>query len=198
MTHFGKDSNSLNPSTNPSALRSKTEITKALLQLMNQYPYAEISIKQIVMDAHVVRKTFYRNFSDKDDVLDSYLNNIMTEYVTALQQIEDCGIANVLNVIFDFCTLHKDFLLLLQRNHLMYLLLDKWNTFIPDVHERIVDPNSVFVRACRGLRMDYVLAFNIGAVWNIILKWLEHDGKESPEEIKRTIIAYLERAQQFI
>lgn len=188
----------LNPSTNPSALRSKTEITNSLLHLMKEYPYAEISIKQIIMEAHVVRKTFYRNFSDKDDVLDSYLNSIMTEYVTTLQQIKDCGITNVLDVIFDFCTLHQDFLLLLHQNHLMYLLLDKWNTFIPSVHDQMIDKKSVFFKSCQGLHMDYILAFNIGSVWNIIMMWIERGMKESPEEIKRTIISYLENMIQFI
>lgn len=188
----------MNPSQNPSALRSKTEITNALLRLMEQYPYAEISIKQIVMEAQVVRKTFYRNFSDKDDVLDAYLNSIMYAYITVLQQLEDCRITGVLNVIFEFCTMHKDFLLLLHKNHLLYLLLDKWNTFIPEVHDQIIDKNSAFSKACEGLRMDYVLAFNIGSIWNIIVMWITHDMKESPEEIKETIITYLANTLQFV
>ncbi|MGN0351732.1 MAG: TetR/AcrR family transcriptional regulator [Roseburia sp.] len=188
----------MNPSTNPSALRSKNEITNSLLRLMEQYPYAKISIKQILLEAQVARKTFYRNFSDKDDVLDAYLNTLMTEYVTTLQQIKDCGIANVLDVIFDFCILHKDFLMLLHKNHLMHLLLDKWNTFIPNVHDQIIDKNSAFYQSCKNLNMDYILAFNIGAVWNIIVMWMEHDIKESPKELKQTILNYLTNMLQFM
>lgn len=187
----------MNPSQNPSALRSKNEITNSLLHLMEQYPYAEISVKQIVMEAQVVRKTFYRNFSDKDDVLDAYLNNIMLEYVSALQQLEDCRLPNVLDEIFEFCTIHKDFLLLLHKNHLLHLLLEKWNTFIPAVHDQVVDKNSAFYKTSQNLRMDYILAFNIGAVWNIIVKWIENDMKESPKEIKITILAYLKNMIEF-
>lgn len=188
----------MNPSTNPSALRSKNEITNSLLHLMEQYPYSEISIKQIILEAQVARKTFYRNFSDKDDVLDAYLTNLMTEYITTLQQLNNCGIVSVLDVIFEFCTLHKSFLILLHKNHLMYLFLDKWNTFIPSVHDQIIDKNSVYYQSCKDLNTDYILAFNIGAVWNTIVTWIEHDMKESPKELKQTISNYLTNMIQFM
>lgn len=112
--------------------------------------------------------------------------------------LENCGVMSVLDVIFEFCTLHKDFLMLLHQNHLMHLLLDKLNTFISDVHDRIIDKNSAFFKVCKDLRMDYILAFNIGSVWNIIVTWMEHDRKESPEEIKQTILNYLTNMIQFI
>lgn len=187
----------MNPSQNPSALRSKNEITTSLLRLMHQYPYAEISVKQIVMDAQVVRKTFYRNFNDKDDVLDSYIDSIMSEYVAVLQHLEDCRLPHVLDTIFHFCTLHKDFLLLLRQNHLLHLLLEKWNTFIPMVHDQVVDKDSAFFKVCENLNLDYILAFNIGCTWNIIVKWIENDMKESPEEIKETIMIYLKNMIEF-
>ena len=49
-------------SNNPSAVRSKTEITQALLKLMEEYPYSEITVKQIILTASLARKTFYRNY----------------------------------------------------------------------------------------------------------------------------------------
>ena len=72
----------MNDSKNPSAIRSKQEITDALLALMEKYPYNEISVKQIVLETGLVRKTFYRNFSSKDDVrstLEKYLHRVSQE-----------------------------------------------------------------------------------------------------------------------
>ena len=59
----------MNDSQNPSALRSKKQITDALLKLMEDLPYSEISVKQIVLETGLERKTFYNNFTSKDDVL---------------------------------------------------------------------------------------------------------------------------------
>ena len=83
-------------SNNPSAIRSKNEITEALLSLMQNAPYNEISVKQIIMEARLARKTFYRNFESKDDVLISYLKGIIREYYNVV----NTGKVNVLETIF--------------------------------------------------------------------------------------------------
>ena len=67
----------MNPTQNPIALRSKKIIAEVLLRLMTQYPYAEITVKHILLEAGISRKTFYRNFSSKDDVLDAYIEAIL-------------------------------------------------------------------------------------------------------------------------
>ena len=47
----------MNESKNPSAMRSKQQIINALLHLMEQYPYNEITVKQIIFETDLVRKT---------------------------------------------------------------------------------------------------------------------------------------------
>lgn len=71
----------MNPSQNPSAIHSKKEITDTLLQLMNTYSYNDITVKQIILESQVARKTFYRNFLSKDDVLEAYIDSIMQQYI---------------------------------------------------------------------------------------------------------------------
>ena len=66
----------MNKSSNPSSIRSKKEITNALLNLMQDHSYSEISVKQIVLETPLERKTFYNNFSSKDDVLDSIISKL--------------------------------------------------------------------------------------------------------------------------
>ena len=88
----------MNTTTNPSAVRSRNEITKALLKLMGKYPYSEITVTQIVMETNLVRKTFYRNFTSKDDVLDAIINSAIIEYTDALVESDE----DPLTVIFAF------------------------------------------------------------------------------------------------
>ena len=76
-------------SQNPSAVRSRREISTALLKLMQKHPYAEISVKQIIMETSLARKTFYLNFSSKDDVLESILDELIGEYTAALSKANE-------------------------------------------------------------------------------------------------------------
>ena len=102
----------MNGSANPSAIRSRKQITDALLKLMEQYPYEEISVKQIVLETDLVRKTFYRNFSSKDDVLRSHIKSILLDY---FEIINNAG-GDVLTTIFEFAVRNKKLLRLLPRS----------------------------------------------------------------------------------
>lgn len=138
--------NKINPSQNPSAIRSKKEITDTLLQLMNTYSYNDITVKQI---------------------------------------------------IFTFCFQNQELLIKLRDNNLIHLLLHKWNIFIPMMHNQIVSPNYPLFRSFTSEQIDYIIAFNIGAIWNVIMKWIEYDMKESPEQIKATLLKYLSNLMLF-
>lgn len=43
-----------------------------------------------------------------------------------------------------------------------------------------------------------MIAFNIGAVWNIVMKWIENDMKDSPDTIKETLLAYMTNLSRFL
>lgn len=188
----------MNPSQNPCAVRSKKEITDALLQLMQTYPYNEITVKQIILESHVARKTFYRNFLSKDDVLDAYIDNIMHQYIRSLQQSADYRLSNILDIIFSFCIEHRKLLLLLRDNNLTHFLLKKWNTFIPMIHNQAVCEDCILFQSFSPEEVSYIIALNVGAVWNIIMKWLEYDMNDSPENIRNTLLKYLNNLSLFI
>ena len=94
-------------SNNPSAVRSKTEITQALLKLMEEYPYSEITVKQIILTASLARKTFYRNFESKDDVLCSLIKKSFREYFDIVNNAR----GDVLTTIFSYAEKNRDILI---------------------------------------------------------------------------------------
>lgn len=158
----------MNPTQNPSAIRSKREITNTLLHLMKSLPYNEITVKQILIESHVARKTFYRNFSSKDDVLNAHIDTILYQYVQSLLKMPSCQLENILDIIFDFCT-----------------------------HNQVVNPDYPLFQPFSPEEVEYIIAFNVGAAWNIILKWIEKDMNNTPEYIKKTIMHYLNHMSQF-
>lgn len=174
----------MNPSQNPSALRSKKIITETLLRLMEQYPYEEITVKHILLEADVSRKTFYRNFLSKDDVLNSYIDTILIDYLSTLRESEQYSFLKMLDVIFYFCEANRKTLFLLRDNELLYLLLMKLNKLILSEHEKIARYDS-------ELLSEYIVSFNIGGIWNIIVRWMENDMCDSVEDIKKNMVYYL-------
>ena len=183
----------MNQSQNPSSIRSRKEITEALLKLMKSYPYREISVKQIILETDLARRTFYRNYESKDGVLDSIITDKITEYAGELALNPE----SPLDVIFRFCEKNKDFLMLLHKSDLLYLLLLKLNIMIPEFNQVTDRSNSIFARIVGDLEPDYLVAFNVGAIWNVIFKWVDRGMTDSADDIKETIAQYLSRMKPF-
>ena len=59
---------------NPSALRSKEWLRKALLQLLTEKKYSQIHIKDICERATLSRQTFYQMFSSKDEIMEYHFS----------------------------------------------------------------------------------------------------------------------------
>ena len=202
-------------SQNPSAVRSRREISTALLKLMQEHPYTEISVKQIIMETSLARKTFYLNFRSKDDVLESILDELIGEYTAALSKaneknnpagtkyldeaisVDTTGkvdtITNPLSVIFSFCDKNKDFLSLLYKNKMLYLLLLRLNEFLPEYCKTEDMSSNPFVKLMGELEPDYLIAFNVGAIWNVLFKWIDRGMVDSLDSIQETLKKYLKR-----
>lgn len=179
----------MNESNNPSAIRSKKQITDALLKLMEKYPYNEISVKQIVLEADLVRKTFYRNFDTKDDVLYSYIRSILIDYFDVVNNAK----SDVLTAIFAFAVNNKKLLLLLDKNDMLYVVLLCMNEFIPSLKEQQNPERNPFAVLFEGLDSDYLITLNTGGIWNVISLWVRRGMKDDPEDIKRTLSSYIRR-----
>lgn len=116
------------------ALRSQKTITEVLLQLMTQYPYTEITVKHILLEAGISRKTFYRNFSSKDDVLHTYIDTVLNDYTETLFQEENYSFVKMLDTIFTFCSKYQKILFILRDNQLLHTLLERLNSQIRTEH----------------------------------------------------------------
>ena len=176
-------------SANPSAIRSQQEITGALLSLMQKHPYNEITVKEILIDTKLARKTFYRNFDSKDDVLRSHIRSILLDYFDIVNNAR----GDALTTIFAFADRNKKLLLLLDKNDMLHLVLKCMNDFSSTIMKNQDPDLNPFVKLFDGLDSDYLVALNIGAIWNVIALWIRHGMKESPEEIKVTVAQYLSR-----
>ena len=179
----------MNESNNPSAVRSRKQITDALLKLMKKHPYGEISVKQIVLEADLVRKTFYRNYDSKDDVLYSYIKGILRDYFDIVNNAR----GDALTTIFEFADSNRDLLFLLDKNDMMHVVLLCLNSYSSEMLKSQNKELNPFYILFDGLDSDYLVALNIGAVWNVISLWVRRGMKESPEDVKQTIASYLNR-----
>ena len=71
-------------SGNPRVIESMDLISQSMLAMIRNRPYSDISITDICENAGVSRKTFYRNFETKEDIVNYILHRKMSEITDQL------------------------------------------------------------------------------------------------------------------
>ena len=65
---------------NPSALRSMEWLRQALLQLLDEKKYSQLTIKEICRRADLSRQTFYQIFDSKDEIMQYHFSILFQEF----------------------------------------------------------------------------------------------------------------------
>jgi len=178
----------MNHAENPIALQSKRWIMESLIELMNKKTFQEITISELAAHADLGRRTFYRNFTSKEDVLESYLKDLIQKFIEYLSTYEILTPKICLYQIFRLCNDNKTFLTGLNKSKMLGFLLEQWNVLLPTIHQMMIDKIPNFPNQHNETALAYTLAFNTGGVWNVVLRWISTDMKQTPEEITTIVM----------
>ena len=152
-----------------------SSITNALLELMKTEPYEKISITDIVAKAGLSRVTYYRHFSSKEDVLIRFFKDTKERF---LQQTSfSAGAINneivVLNLFIFFKT-NLEVNKAIRNAHLETELLN----FL----------SAEFVDHLPVKLERYYALFTAGALFNVLIHWLDNDCKDPIDEVTKPFI----------
>ena len=155
---------------NPSNVFAKDCIATALIKLMKQKKYEDITITDIANTAGVSRVTYYRNYNSKEDIITHHMDELgyrLEQEMKDLDRIKDMY-ACVLT-FFRYWKKQSDFLLCLSEAKLSYLLLEHINKSV-----------SIF---STSPKKKYEACYFVGSMHNIMFEWIKDGTKESPEEM---------------
>ena len=167
-------------------LRVKKQITEALFTLLQKKSFSEITVTDIVKEANVARASYYRNFQNKEEIIESAMDNLRDELMSDIQYDDDEHIFNKENARNGFekaltcCLVKKADLLTLYHNGFGSLIQQTFNRYIIEFAGNM--PADSIER--------YKLYFISGAVTNVLIEWLNEGAKEPPREIAALCISY--------
>lgn len=93
-------------------------ITKSLLILMKDTPFEKITMEKVAVKAGVSRRTIYRYFDNKLQILDTIFKNIVDNYAKKIKDdLNSQG--NVLVTSFEFILDYADVFILAYKNNLL-------------------------------------------------------------------------------
>jgi AcrR family transcriptional regulator len=170
------------------ALRTRRALHGALMQMILERDYDEISVGDITDAADVGRSTFYAHFTDKDDLLRSglgHLRGMLFEEHMRATAGEDHPALRTLR-FSRFMTAH------LKEQHQLYRALMRGRAG-PIIIDKIRELLAELVRAELATREnasggqvaapEIAVRFVVGAYMSVVTWWLDRGAREPPEEI---------------
>lgn len=159
-------------------------IAKTLIRLMIDEPLENITITNLVKEAHVSRMTFYKYYSSKQNVLSDYLYEIVNEYMEDAKKRKDIGDFHEYKHIchcFEFFKTHSTLIITLIKAGMYNAIMDALNNYMDTYVMPITDWSC------------YDLYYYSGALCNVYVKWIEMGMKESAEEIAQIVFKHLKK-----
>ena len=155
-------------------------IADALFSLMKRKPFQQITVTEICEEAAIGRKTFYRNFELKEDVVDFWLDLRCAEYE---RDYLSFPLEEKLYYHCIFLKKHTEELIILYHNGLHPLIEQKFSVFLPD---------TMPIWSEDPVEQEYRSQYIIAGIEAIVRVWVTRGFRESVEEI----VAIVNRAHQ--
>ena len=155
---------------------SRDCMVQALIQLSQTKSLSNITITELTERAGVSRMTYYRNYHSLDEILSSYLRDLVDAYRQDVSDWPDKGNyydhRNMLHCS-EYFYHYKEFIACLVRTGLGHLLLQALDSYILET----------YYTEEKGRDYYYTLRAFSGSLYNIYVTWILEDTKESAEEI---------------
>lgn len=160
---------------------SKKMIGDALLRLLKEEDFLDISISKITEEAKVSRMTFYRNFESKEEIIKSILQSLQESILNKLQNLPSPSLRNLITIQFT----------ILKEQSAIYILGSQVHT--RNMMQRFQEDSMKRFEFLLGDLDVYTIEFYRGGLGTVMSKWIERGMKESPDVMTGKVMKLIDR-----
>lgn len=172
---------------NPQNRITIESISTALMILMQENNFNEITISDITKKAGVSRMAFYRNYNHKEDIITKYLDELFEEYSNEISCYENADELREFCLFFSYFRKHERLILNLINSKITYLLLDSFDKYL-DICFR----NHIGKKAYSSQITKYIIELTSGGLYKVLIEWVKNGLKESDEEMAKIFSNYFD------
>lgn len=160
--------------------RSKRIYADSLLRLLEKSPYELITISEICDHTSLTRRTFYNNFSSKDDVALFICEELMDGYINLIHRGGDFNISKISTLFYEFGVSESKRFLTLLDSGIFHLFSKVFTQRLSYINSII--PNNLLNNISKT-HQYYTFLFHSAGVLKLFEHWLSSGMNESPQEL---------------
>ncbi len=156
---------------------ASTAIVKAFMNLMEEKPYMDITVTDVVNRAQVARVSFYRNFNSTSDILDRLADEAASDFSShVLPMLSSRDERAWRSFLFQYLYYFGERQKRLSRCH-------PFNISI--LFSRINDRLQAIEKVQHHDLLDekYLVPARLGLINNVIKQWMDDGMQETPEQM---------------
>lgn len=150
----------------------------ALTGLMKTNDYALITVTQICQEAELSRRTFYRLYETKEEILHEYMQLLAAAFMERVAGTKPGHYEEVAVMYFVFWNEHAEFLRLLKKNRLLDLLYHMTENMAPVVFHKIKPQVSIDEET-----LSFLMSYSLGGLNAMLIRWVEKDMQTAPQQM---------------
>ncbi len=148
----------------------KTQITNALLDLLKEKPFSDISVSELTNRAGIGRVSFYRNYQNKEDILKEESDRLIKEWGKLYESNPESAPETLFPSLFDFYREHRDFYSTLYTSGLSSIMMDT------------ILSTSQITPEMQNLEA-YMKSFWAYGIYGWLIEWIKRGMTESGKEL---------------
>lgn len=179
----------------PRILRSTAALRAALLQLMAQKPFHDVTITDIVKQAGYNRGTFYANYGTKEELLNDMIEDKIQDLLHAFRapyEKIDAFYPHELHahsvMIFDHVARNADFYTVLTHSEVLPALREK---ILVSLKQIIMEDLHCESYEREVIDTELMVIYSLHALLGLIFHWIEGGLVHSPSYMQEQLVRIL-------
>lgn len=164
---------------NPTALKSQEMYMDAMLDLMKEKPFSQISVQELCKKANLSRQTFYMLFATKENVIDLKFNRVFETYVNVILSDPLLSTEKVVAWFAHFLNSEYFFIKMLVDNQLTSIMVQHFKIYLCEINRMLYTKERPM--------QNYAVAFLAGALAETAAEYVQDKKRGSSEEIAKMI-----------
>lgn len=175
-------------------------IRRTLLELLKERPYQSITMGDIAGAAYIGRRTCYRYYRSKDEIMKSIVDELMDEYAEVMldpefKSFEDAALAH-----FQFFERKSGVVMQMMDTHTLHFLEERFHGSVMNIaycaKYGTMEISPEELERIEQSADHYEFTFKMAGFWQMTMLWLRQGMRFTPKEMLELTKSNLTRMRE--
>lgn len=196
MSHIRENASSKENSMRDTSARmkqTKDSIAESLVFLIENNNYDEITIQEVASGCNISRRTVYRHFRTKDEILSYSFRSCLIKLADYISLQDTKDLHKLCLTYFKFWEENMDRLLMMNDAGVLFSFGSEFDSLVSVIADRMLSRASSVPLSPEEISMfRYKFAYETAGFWQITEIWSQEQPRRSAEEMAEIMVKIVE------